>query len=200
MSIILIFAAIAIAAGLLFAFCGHMSWWASLLLALAVFIAAHAVYILIFYIASLFVDRSKPLEKQNKMCRLACSQLISLACIYMGARIHIIGEELLPKDSRFLLVGNHRSKVDPLVVMSRLRKYNVSFISKPSNMEAPVIGSIAYGAGFLAIDRENNRNALKTILTAADYIKRTSSPWAFIPMAPEAWTVSSCPSTPAPSR
>ena len=56
--------------------------------------------------------------------------------------------------------------------MDKLRQYEISFISKPSNMQLPFIGRIAYAAGFLAIDRENDRNALRTILTAADYMKR----------------------------
>ena len=33
-------------------------------------------------------------------------------------------------------------------------------------------GRVAYSVGYLPIDRENDRNALKTILTAADYMKR----------------------------
>ena len=37
-------------------------------------------------------------------------------------------------------------------------------------MRIPIAGSVSYGAGFLPIDRENARNALKTIVTAADYL------------------------------
>ena len=59
-----------------------------------------------------------------------------------------------------------------MVAMDKLRDSNISFISKPENMAIPVVGKVLYGAGFLAIDRENDRNALKTILTAADYLKR----------------------------
>ena len=49
---------------------------------------------------------------------------------------------------------------------------NIAFVSKPSNLPDPHGGDIAYTAGFLAIDRENDREALKTILQAADYLKR----------------------------
>lgn len=150
---------------------GLSLWW--LLPAfLAVFLLAHVVYLLVLYAASFSFDRSKPLEKQNRICRGGCAGVIGLLCSYCGVRTHIIGEEKLPREGRFLLVCNHRSMFDPLVIMDRLRAYNISFISKPSNLEIPVIGRIAYGAGFLPIDRENNRNALKTILQAADYLKR----------------------------
>ena len=55
--------------------------------------------------------------------------------------------------------------------MTELRDYDIAFISKPSNMKYPLSGHLAYASGCLAIDRENDRNALKTILTAADYMK-----------------------------
>ena len=85
--------------------------------------------------------------------------------------MHTEGLEKLPKDSRFLLVCNHRSSFDPLATMWALRDYNVSFISKPSNLKIPIVGKLAWGAGYLPINREDNREALKTILQAAEYLK-----------------------------
>jgi 1-acyl-sn-glycerol-3-phosphate acyltransferase len=70
---------------------------------------------------------------------------------------------------------------DPLVTEYMLRKYNLAFISKPSNMEIPVISNLAWGAGFLPIDRENDREALKSILQAADYLKRDICSMAVYP-------------------
>ena len=93
-------------------------------------------------------------------------------CGYAWVHAHIHGMDKLPTGERFLFVCNHRSMFDPLIVMSKLREYNISFISKPSNMRIPIVGRVSYGAGFLPIDRENNRNALKTILTAADYLEK----------------------------
>ena len=87
-------------------------------------------------------------------------------------RVHVNGKEKLPTDGRFLLVANHRSLFDPLAIFHALRAYNIAFISNPSNMKLPVLGRIAAGDCFLPIDRENDREALKTILCAADYLKR----------------------------
>ena len=70
------------------------------------------------------------------------------------------------------MVGNHRSIFDPLIVMDKLRRYHIAFVSKPENFSIPIAGRIAHAAGFLTIDRENDRNALKSILIAADYLKR----------------------------
>ena len=118
------------------------------------------------------VDRTKPLESLRPRCKRACGSWGDMLCFYLRADVHVVGEEKLPKDRRFLYVSNHRSGLDPLIVMGRLKDYDISFVSKPSNMDLPLIGAVGYAAGFLAIDRENDRKALKTILTAADYLKR----------------------------
>lgn len=172
MLIILLFLAAALLAAYVFVRLSGAALWQGALFFLLVFLLLHVAYLLVLYLASLTVSRGKPLDKQNTICRWGCAGVIGLLCAYCGVRPHITGEDKLPTDRRFLLVCNHRSMFDPLVIMDRLRKYNISFISKPSNLRIPLVGRIAYAAGFLPIDRENNREALKTILQAADYLKR----------------------------
>lgn len=169
---IIVFAVLALIASVLFCALCSIKAWVGLFIFLGLFILFQVLYLLFFYIVSLTVDRSKPLPKQNKICHAGVANVIGMMCAYAGVRPHFSGLELLPQDRRFVLVCNHRSIFDPLIIMDKLRKYNISFVSKPSNLKIPLAGRIAYGAGFLAIDRENDRKALKTILTAADYIKR----------------------------
>lgn len=146
--------------------------WQAVLLGLGGFLLSHLVYLLILYFAALTVDRDKPLEKQVPLCRAGTQRMLGLVCAYCGVRPRILGLEKLPEGRRFLLVCNHRSCFDPCLMVSELRRYNVTFISKPSILRLPLIGRIGHAAGFLAIDRENDRNALRTILQAADYMKR----------------------------
>ena len=80
------------------------------------------------------------------------------------------GTEWLP-EGEFLIVSNHRSAFDPLTTHAALRDRNFAFISKPENIYKLYLGSAAWSAGYLAIDRENARNALKTINTAAERMK-----------------------------
>ena len=150
----------------------HLGVGISLLIAFFVFFLLHVLFVLFFGLYSHPVPMDKPLEKVHPMSHFAAYTAASLLCFYGGVKAVINGSEKLPKDCRFLFVCNHRSIFDPIIVMDKLRDYNIAFISKPSNMKIPIIGHALYCAGFLAIDRENDRNALKTILTAADYLKR----------------------------
>ena len=128
------------------------------------------LYLLIAAIVSLFIDMSRPLKKKLGICRLFCYMAGSIVCSVAGIRPHLSGLEKIPEDKRFLLICNHRSGYDPMFMLGNLRKYDLAFVSKPSNLAIPVIGKIAYGTGCLTLNRENNREALKTIITASEYM------------------------------
>lgn len=146
--------------------------WNAGLLLFGGFAALNVLYVLFWVLVATTVDDTKPLEKPSPLCLRACVSIPKWLCAWAWVRTEVRGEELLPKDSRFVLVCNHRSMFDPLVTEAKLGAYTLGFISKPSNLKIPLVGKLAYGGCYLPIDRENDRKALKTILTAADYIKR----------------------------
>jgi 1-acyl-sn-glycerol-3-phosphate acyltransferase len=168
---ILCFALVSLGALALFLTVGGLSFVPALLCALGVFLLLHFLFVAFFWVVSLTVPNDQPLKKQNAICRFGTGVGFGILRIYAGIRPQITGIELLPKDSRFLFVCNHRSMFDPIVVADRLRDYNIMFISKPANMKIPMGGRIVHAAGYLAIDRENAREAMKTIQAASDYLK-----------------------------
>ena len=99
----------------------------------------------------------------------------SLTCwgafFFTRSRVKVIGKEKLPKDSRFVYVANHVSRFDPMVIIYKLAKHRVAFISKPSNFKLPFFGKIICKMGFLKIDRDDPRKALDTINNAVDLLK-----------------------------
>ena len=168
--LIILFLLIALAATAIYVHFAGFVVWKVLLLFIGCFVALNLLCILFWGIVAVFIPMSKPITKQSWICRMGCVSFSSIACGYAWVRTHVYGMDKLPSGERFLFVCNHRSSFDPLVVMNKLKKYNISFISKISNMRIPIAGSVSYGAGVLPIDRENARNALKTIVTAADYL------------------------------
>jgi 1-acyl-sn-glycerol-3-phosphate acyltransferase len=143
-----------------------------LLLFLAGFLAAFLIFYFVQLIISLFLPGGRSAEKPRPYCVWAMEQTAELICFFCGLRIHVTGEELLPADTRYLFVANHRSNLDPIIVMNRLRKQQISFVSKPSNMKIPIVGRFIRQCCFLPIDRDNARNAVITINEAADYLKK----------------------------
>ena len=137
------------------------------------FLAVVVLYLLYAALIALSIDKRKPLEKQSKNMKVLCEMAASLVCTFLFIRTKVTGSEKLPEKGQFLLVCNHLSGFDPLVTIKLLRRYNVFFVMKPSIFRFPLVGTATYGAGCIAIDRENNREALKSILQAADYLKRS---------------------------
>ena len=151
--------------------CGFSLWWAVPLFFLLE-IALHLLFVFSHWIFCLRGrDRETPMEQQSPVGRIGARHAGELVCAYGGVRSVVTGVEKLPH-TPFLLVCNHRSLFDPMIIMKELSDYNIAFVSKPSNLRIPMVGDVAYTAGYLAIDRENDREALKTILRAADYLKR----------------------------
>ena len=149
----------AAATGLYALLAAQATLWGALAVFALSFLAANLLFALCFWINSLLLPRLAPgqgIEKQHRFSRWICMSVPRWLCGYAGVRPRLSGLEKLP-EGPFLFVCNHRSMFDPLVAMGWLAKYNIAFVSKPSNLELPIAGITARHAGFLAIDRENNR-------------------------------------------
>lgn len=128
-------------------------------------------YILFLAIAALFVDPQREYTRNSPFYRRLLYGATARAIRLLHIRIEAWGLEKLPSTGRFLLVCNHRSNFDPILTWQILRKYDLAFVSKPENFRIPIFGRFIRRCCFLAIDRENPKNALVTIQKAAELLK-----------------------------
>lgn len=138
-----------------------------ILIAAVAFLPAYFIFM---FICGLFVNMKKEYNRDSKFFRFLLNNSTAIAMRLIRIHIKVTGKELLPK-GRFLLVCNHRSKFDPIVTWHVFAKENLAFISKPENFKVPVYGRIIHRCCFMPIDRENPRNALRTVNRAANLIK-----------------------------
>ena len=137
-------------------------------------------FIFLFINGLLFVNMKKEYDEDSKYFRFLLNNSTAIAVWLLRIRITVTGREKLP-EGRFLLVSNHRSKFDPILSWHVFAKENLSFISKPENFKVPVYGRIIHRCCFMPIDRENPRNALKTIQRAVKLIKNDVASVAVYP-------------------
>ena len=126
-------------------------------------------YILLILISCLFADRHKLYDKNSRYFRFLLNSATGMAVKIIRIKLRVTGTEKLPQ-GRFLFVSNHRSKFDPILSWMVFSKENLSFISKPENFKVPFYGRIIHRCCFMPIDRENPRNAIKTVKRAAKLI------------------------------
>lgn len=177
MSFVIAFSIIGATASFWIVYANHLvsHWylfWVPIVLFFAFFAVALFLFLGITILCTLHINVDEPLEKPVPFGVKICQEFAAFIVLISGIRVHVSGMEKIPKDRRFLFVTNHRSNLDPIIAMDKLRSYNIAFVSKPSNMKIPAIGKLIHLWCFLSIDRENARNAIKTIQQAADYIKR----------------------------
>lgn len=155
---------------LLTVLCAPLSPWWALLLLPGLYIAAGATYMIFLLIISWFLPKTEGQSHKN-WCRVVIVETIKWVLQLMHFRVRLIGENTLPTNKPFLLVCNHRSNFDPLITMAAMHRWPMAFVSKPENFRIILAGNFMRCASFLAIDRENVRNAATTVHRAADYIR-----------------------------
>lgn len=150
----------------------HWYWfWVPILLLVVFFAVALFLFLLITYLCSLPINIDEVKERPSPFGVFICYEVASFIVLISGIRVKINGLEKIPTDQRFLFISNHRSNLDPIVIMDKMRSYDIAFISKISVMHIPAIGKLIHEWCFMSIDRENARNAIKTIQQATNYIK-----------------------------
>lgn len=142
-----------------------------ILIFILTFVGLYALYFLGLYILSLTISKNKEYEKQNRFMRFLLDQTLNILCFFSGARIQVNGLDKVPEDKQFVLVYNHKSNFDPMILSVVLKKKDLIHISKPGNFNIPIAGRMVKRNCYLSINREDAREAYKTINKAASYIK-----------------------------
>ena len=153
------------------AFYGFSWLWVLPLGFFGTFVALIILWFLLLLIMGALVDVKKPQKKDNRFYRLVIHWTADALVTLLRVKITAKGTEKLPKDGRFLLVCNHLNDVDPVVLMTVFRKSQLAFISKRENDEKFLIGPFLHRILCQPINRENDREALKTILKCVELLK-----------------------------
>ena len=151
---------------------GSLAWLWVLPVGLIGGVLALAVLVfLLLWLMCKTVDMDKPQEKDSAFFRNVAHLVVDALLPVLRIRIHTQGLEKLPGSGRFLLVCNHIHDIDPAVLLTVFRKQQLAFISKRENDQKFIIGPFLHRIMCQPINRENDREALKTILKCIQLIK-----------------------------
>ena len=117
------------------------------------------------------VDLNVPQEHDDPFYRKWGGLYVDAAMSLLKTRIHTRGLEKIPTEGRFMVVCNHRSIMDPILVTKYFKNSQIGFISKKENADMFIIGKMMHKTMCQMIDRENNREGLKTILNCIRLLK-----------------------------
>lgn len=140
-----------------------------------------AVAFAVLWISCATVDISKPQERDSKYFRFLMKLYIPAVFTLLRMDIQKQGFEKLPRDGRFLLVCNHLNILDPVLLLGCFPTSQLAFISKRENADMFLIGKIMHRLMCQMINRENDREALKTILKCIQMIREDQVSVAVFP-------------------
>ena len=145
-----------------------------------VLLQALAVFLYLLYLCRR-VDQNVPQEYVDPHYKLVTDLILESVLPILRIRIKKNGLEKMPKEGRFLLICNHCNDSDPIILLRALGKYQLSFVSKKENSTMFVIGPMMHKLMCQLINRENDREALKTILKCIEILKTDKASVAVFP-------------------
>lgn len=92
------------------------------------------------------------------------------AATLLGIKVTIEGEENYSPDQNYLVVSNHAGMADIPLILGAM-KLNLRFVAKEELGKIPIFGRALKSGGYVFIKRGQNREALQSMLQAADTLK-----------------------------
>lgn len=163
------------------AFCGWMWLWLLPLTALGftlVLLLGAFGYLLLLCKR---VDTDKEQTEDDPVYRKMAELYIESILPAVRITVKTKGMQKAPKEGRFLLVCNHTSDLDPAPLLYAFPGRQLAFIAKKEVKDMFVVGPVLHKLLGQFINRENDREALRTILKCIQILKEDKASVAVFP-------------------
>ena len=137
-------------------------------------------FLFLLFLASI-VDLKKEQQDDSKLYRKTIELYLQSALPPLRWHIKTKGMEKVPAQGRFLLVCNHVSLADPVVLLRVFTGKQLAFISKKENQSMFLVGKVMHKMLCQPIDRENDKAALKTIIRCIQILRDDKASVAVFP-------------------
>ena len=125
-----------------------------------------AVFTVLFHM--LFIHKLSLTSKYKHFFFKSVAYFVSR--ILLNTKIKVINQNLIPKDGKLVIYGNHKSYVDPVVVM-QLANRTTAFTPKASLYKFFVFNYYFKAMGAMKVSRGNDRETAKSLVEAIKNVK-----------------------------
>ena len=127
------------------------------------------------------VDKSVEQDGDDPRYRKLVETMVDSLLPLVSLNVKAKGVEKVPTEGRFMLVCNHTCDLDPAPILYALPGRQLAFIAKKEVRDFYLIGSFLHKIQGQFINRENDREALKTIIKCIQIIKEDKGSVAVFP-------------------
>ncbi|MCI0449532.1 MAG: 1-acyl-sn-glycerol-3-phosphate acyltransferase [Chlorobi bacterium] len=112
-----------------------------------------------------------PLDYKHKLSNLLMKVWTNIVLFIYGIKVNVYGAENIDPSKGKIYIANHSSYLDIFVQLAKLPD-NVRMIYKREINKVPILGWAMLAVGFIPIDRENIRSAMKSLDRASEKVKK----------------------------
>ena len=161
----------------------HNGFWYWLLSVsyIGAFLLLAALAFVFFLIVCAFIDPDKQRDKDCPWFRKMVLRYIDAVLTVLPVRVHTEGMDKMLKEGRFLLVCNHLDNIDPAFILHQFPKSQIAFVAKKETRSMFLVDKVLPKLLCQLINRENDKEALKTILRCIQLLKNDTVSIAIFP-------------------
>jgi 1-acyl-sn-glycerol-3-phosphate acyltransferase len=131
----------------------------------------NSVVILYSFLVAILSILIFPVDYKHKLSNLLMKVWTNFVLFIYGIKVNVYGGENIDASKGKIYIANHSSYLDIFVQLAKLPD-NVRMIYKKEINKVPLLGWAMLAAGFIPIDRENIRSAMKSLGKASEKVKK----------------------------
>ena len=163
------------------AFAGLTFLWLLPVSFLVGFLVLAALAFGIFVLVCAFIDPQKEYQQDGRWLRAMVRTYLHAVLTVLPVKLETQGLEKIPADGRILLVCNHLDNIDPAFLLHCFPKSQLAFVAKREAGSMFLVNKVMPRLLCQYINRENDREALKTILKCISLLKEDKVSIAIFP-------------------
>ena len=178
----IVFACLSLISGFLIGFLAFptLEVYYQILISIGFSIASLLALIILFFIILFFLTIWEPLKKertkQSKYYRKVLLFYNYFLFDLFNMKIEYSGLEKLKRGEKYMVISNHRSNLDSLLIDTYLREFGLVFVAKKSLFKIPFVRRIIHGCNYIYLDRGDIKQECRAIKKGINILNDSNDP------------------------
>ena len=151
-----------------------------ILISIGFSIASLLALIILFFIVLFFLTIWEPLKKertkQSKYYRKVLLFYNYFLFDLFNMKIQHSGLEKLKRGEKYMVISNHRSNLDSLLIDTYLKEFGLVFVAKKSLFKIPFVRRIIHGCNYIYLDRGDIKQECRAIKKGINILNDSNDP------------------------
>ncbi len=178
----IVFVTLSLISGFLIGFLAFPNFeiYYQILISLGFSVASLLAIIILFFIVLFFLTIWEPLNKERAKQSKYFRKILLFYNYFLfdlfNMKIEYSGIEKLKRGEKYMVISNHRSNLDSLLIDTYLKEFGLVFVAKKSLFKIPFVRRIIHGCNYICLDRDNIKQEFKAIKKGVNILNDEKDP------------------------